>query len=249
MEDVSALSASRIGPDDNTGSSESQDSQGETGRVPSAPSPDSHPWHLPLDQFVAYAIRETAGTGGEGMEWKTELWEFTRLLRGWVKEGTKADAMFSAADKVVRKHGGWWDVFSLEDEEAYTEFCLTWKKIRWRPDESPLQNALKKADAYPVKAPHQEKRSRPTPGYDRFISFAGWLQVTMGDRPIYLPVREVAKMLKTDIRMVSMWRQMAIDDGFLVVSQEHNFAARKATEFRVAEGYVEWFEKRLKNLL
>lgn len=209
----------------------------------------SHPWHLPFAEFVRYAVEKAEL---EPESWRTPLWDFTRLIKGWCREGVKAGEAFRQVDAVMRRNGGWGRIFELEPEEARAEFCNTWKKIRFRPDETPLDQALAKAKAYPVKAPRDETCTVERPKYDRFISLCGWLQVTMGDRPIFLPVRQVAALLETDIRMVSLWRQAAVDEGFLEVVKEHEFrpgGRGRATEFRVTKGYLAWFEGHLQKKL
>lgn len=206
-------------------------------------------WDLPFEAFVEYAVehaeREVVGVDG----WRSQLWEFTRLIRGRCDEATKANHAFGAVDKVVESLGGWFEVFELDRDEAHAEFVTSWPKIRFRPDEDPVDQALRKAEAHPVKAPARDDRRYPTPGYDRFISIVGWLQVTMGDQPIYLPCRRIGDALRTTPRMVSMWRQMAIDEGILKITAEHEFRSKggsKATEFIVMPGFRSWFEDYLK---
>jgi hypothetical protein len=63
---------------------------------------------------------------------------------------------------------------------------------------------------------------------------------------IYLPVREIGAALKTDKRMISLWRQQAVEDGVLEVIAPHKFnpgGKGKATEFRVTEGFANWFRE------
>lgn len=184
----------------------------------------------------------------EDQEWGTPLFSFVRLARSWFKEEIKADRAFDLVDKIMRPWNGWQKFFLLDEEEAYTQFTETWKKVRWRIDESPLDIAAKRAKAFPL-ASHV-KRARPTPGYNRFFSLVGWLQFTMGpETNIYLPVREVGERLGADIKMVSTWRQWAIDDGFIEETAPHDFAKRKATEFRVTARHHQWLKDLIKQKL
>ena len=181
--------------------------------------------------------------------WKSSLWEFTRLIRGRCDEATTANHAFGAVDKVIESLGGWGEVFDMDRDEAHAEFVTNWPKIRFRPDEDPLEQALLKAKAHPVRAPAREDRRYATPRYDQFVSFVGWLQWSLGDQPIYLPCLRVSEVLHTSPRMISMWRQMAVEEGILKLTAEHEFRSKggsKATEFVVTPGYRQWFEDHLK---
>lgn len=195
-------------------------------------------WDLPLVEFIPEALRRCAETSWAG--WST-LWQFTRMINGYFDPGTDADEAFDAVDAVVQGLGGWAKVFAdfegfepiEDDEQAYAEFSELWKKIRFRPDEGPLYQAEWKSLGSPLRT--SRGKTRRLPGYERFVSFAGWLQVIMGDNPIYLPCRAVAERLHTTKRMVSVWRAWAVEDGILVKTRDHAFrsgAKGRATEFR-----------------
>ena len=166
------------------------------------------------------------------------FFEFVRMVKGYWPEGKAAEEAFDAIEPIVRKFGAWPPTTggdTPEGEEAFAQFTTTWRKVRYRPDETPLDNAAAKAKAYPLGTLRSQKR--PVPKYDRFVSLAGWLQVTMGDRPIMLPCHGVDEILKTTPNMVSVWRQWAIEDGFLKVTKPHSFhphGRSEATEFRFA---------------
>jgi hypothetical protein len=201
------------------------------------------PWNLPFADFVHYAVEQERA---HQEEWRSPLWEFTRLIKSWSAEDTTALKAFAAVERALAASGGWQGVFAVTDEEAWTEFSSTWKKVRWRKAHPPIHQALLKAKAYPVTAPNAERRPRPPPGYDGFISVVGWLQHTMGNERIYLPVPEIGAALKTDKRMISLWRQQAVEEGVLEIVAEHKFhpsGKGKATEFRVTEGFASWFRE------
>jgi hypothetical protein len=120
------------------------------------------------------------------------------------------------------------------------EFVDTRKKIRFDPSKSPLQLAWEKAQMMPIQTLRSQEHA--TPRYDKFVALAGWLQHTAGDRSIMLPCREIAELMGTDKRQVSIWRGLAVEDGYLREVKPHKFIPGKkgeATEFRFLE--MEWF--------
>jgi hypothetical protein len=188
-------------------------------------------WSLPLPAFVAEAL-ERSGANGE--DWQA-LFAFVRLVRSYFNEGVKAEDVFDKVAPIIHKLGDWQEYFAeaTDDDEAFTLFVSTWGKVRYRADETPLTNAVAKAKAYPLGTLRSQKRR--VAKYDAFVSVAGWLQVSMGDRPIMLPCRAVAEALKTTPKMISIWRQWAIEDEFLIVVKAHRFnpgGKSDATQFR-----------------
>ena len=73
---------------------------------------------------------------------------------------------------------------------------------------------------------------RSSDPYARFISLAAWLQTIAGNDPIYLPTRKLAPLLGVTPMTVSRWRQFGEKDGFIEKVRDHDFPARRATEFR-----------------
>jgi len=192
-------------------------------------------WDLPLPEFLKHVLEEL----DYDAIYPPAFFHFVRMCKGYWPEGTiTADAAFDEVAPIVKKLGGWPPSFGGEDiggeEEAYTEFVTLWDKVRYRADETPLTNAAVKAKAYPLGTLRSTDK-RPLPGYDRFVSLAGWLQVSMGDRPIMLPCRACAEILDTSPNMVSLWRKMAIEDGYLKIIKEsayHPNGKAEATTFR-----------------
>ncbi len=204
-------------------------------------------WSLPFPEFIERVVRDYCNFDFDfEIDGFSKLWELTRYAKGYFKEGTvDIDTTFDRVSVEINKLGGW-PKFGLTEEDAYNEFRLNWKNIRYLPDETPLSQAWARARAYPVKSPPRKGSRRATPGYDRFISLAGYLQITVGDRPILLPVKEVAELMGTDKHSISVWRRLAVEDGFLneVTPAKFNPHGKgKATEFRVAPGYLVWFKQ------
>jgi hypothetical protein len=128
----------------------------------------------------------------------------------------------------------WEHFFELSADEATTAFVSHWDNIRCLPDEGPLARALELAYERPIDF-RPEHISIPSGKYKRFLSFAGWLQVTTGHRAIYLPTHKVARIFGVKPMTVSRWRQAGVRDGLLRVVREHEFrskGASLATEFR-----------------
>ena len=195
-------------------------------------------WDLPLYQFLKHVVDELEGYDET---YPPAFFVFVRMCKGYWLEGKTGESAFDEVEPVIRKLGGWPPSFGDEEidgEEAYTEFVTLWDKVRYRPDETPLTNAAAKAKAYPLSTRRSTEKRR-LPGYNRFVSLAGWLQVSMGDKPIMLPCRACAEVLKTTPRMVSLWRQWAIEDEFLVVIKSHAYhpnGKSEATVFRFDVG-------------
>jgi len=178
-----------------------------------------------------------AETDADCPEWWTPLFAFTRAVKGWYEEGVESDRAFDAVDRAMHLLGGW-TILGLDEvpdsEAAYEFFAHGWGRVRYRGDAGPLEQALARAKAYPLSTARE--RGRKMVKYDRFVSLAGWLQVTVGDRNILLPVRQVAALLKTVPCRVSIWRELAKKDGYLAEAKAHVFHGKlgvgRATEFR-----------------
>ena len=194
----------------------------------------ANPAEAAIEELLAKVIGEEAMLGPI----HATLWSFVRGLRGAFAANVSSEAVWDVANRVVQRQGGWADVFEGigwsqldDDEDFYTEFIDLWDRVRFFDGQNPLDQALAKARAWPLSAGGAHRM----PKFNRFISLAGWLQVTMGDRAICLPCRKVAELLKTTPNMVSLWRRMAISEGFLKVVRSHTFRSQgksEATDFR-----------------
>ena len=74
----------------------------------------------------------------------------------------------------------------------------------------------------------------PCRKYRLFLSAAGWLQATVGSKPIYLPTRKLASILEVSRTTVSRWREAGVQDGFLKKTRDHSLRDRRATEYSFA---------------
>jgi hypothetical protein len=203
------------------------------------------PSSLPFPVFLREAINEhhraaTARAGG----WQSALFYFVRLVKAHPDMlGHDASQGLQLVEQVMRELWpvpkgsccGWCHWLAVACEDAKVEFLDVWNKIRFLPGYWPLMNACEQAKRTPLKLP-EDKLARRTPGYALFISIAGWLQVSMGARPIMLPVREMADWLGVQPMTISRYRWWAVEDGFLEQVRPHEFhgegqRANKATEF------------------
>ena len=165
------------------------------------------------------------------------LFELVQALRGYFPEALAADAAFEQVDKIMAGWGGWADYFGTgmdydavgTTDEAKVQFRRLWRRVRFRRDKDPMQQALEKATAHPLQTLRSEKD--PMPRYDRFVSLCAWLQVTRGNKPIYLPQRRLAKALSAAPTLVHEWLQMAMEDGFLKCVKKFPFGVRSAREY------------------
>lgn len=143
------------------------------------------------------------------------------------------EVFFEVVEPEIRRRGGWETLqpeVSLSPEEIYLEFVYDWDKVRYELGATPLDNAVEKADT--VRLVPKRCSDHPNPIYARFVSVAGWLQVTMGNRPIMLPCEKLAKTLSSSPMTISRCRTLALKDGFLKIVREHSFSSHRATEFR-----------------
>src|SRR5262249_13308439 len=125
--------------------------------------------------------------------------------------------------------------FGPAQADAHAEFLDTWDKIRYLPGMTPLDGAAEWARRYPLGLAEENGHSWSRE-YVRFISIAGWLQTSMGDLPIQLPVQDLAEILGVQKMTVSRYRKWAVADGFLVEVKAHSFhpdaKRNRATDFR-----------------
>lgn len=165
--------------------------------------------------------------------YRTALWTFTRAMRSCYTERAEAEAVFFRVQEEIERRGGW-DVLDtdLTAEDIYFEFISNWDRVRYKIGETPLGNALGKAKAFPLVPARASRHREFLASYSRFISIAGWLQVTMGDRSILLPVGKLSETLGVAPMTITRYRQTAEADGLLSIVKQHTYSKGEATEFR-----------------
>ena len=213
---------------------------------------------MPVGEYNQHAIEQNNKAVEEryepdGSGWLTPVWEFTRMLKGHpdLQDVCAQDALAAVEEvfdywaKTANKSypeqpNPPWTVEAVWEHEFHTaayeciyvedfrmELLSNWDQVRYIPGWTPLENALSKADEFPLGVGKDELTS----GYERFVSLAGWLQVTMGDRAILLPCHKLAEVLGVQPMTISRYRRAAIAQGFLRQVKPHKVRAR-ATEFR-----------------
>jgi hypothetical protein len=196
------------------------------------------PSTLKLPDYVACAARYQRQMDDlDNDQWNSELFHFVRCLKGHPQVADRsADDAFgyvSAAAEMKNGSDPWEALFGMNDSEVALEFLTVWNKIRFRPGWTPFENAASLAEAHPL---YPEKcEGGKLELYRRFISIAGWLQFTMGDRNIFLPIDKTSHILMCDRSWISKLRQLAVADGFLIKVKGHVYVPGgkgKATEFR-----------------
>ena len=196
-----------------------------------------------MSKFVPWAIERhhlTQDDWNHGTNYRTPLWTFTRLIRGYYFDtDTSAEVAFDSVDAIIRQLEGWEEVLAVCDkEEAYTEFMSNWEKVRYPPGYGPLELAMRKALEQPLRP--DRCKNRRMPRYEMFVGLAGWLQVCMGDQRILLPCEDVAETItehgfSCTKMTVSRCRELAIKDKYLTILKGHKFRSGgfgEATEFR-----------------
>lgn len=156
----------------------------------------------------------------------SEQWDFARACRNHPDlVGLDGIAGLSKIVDVLGDAG-------IELEESDREDIVqSWDAVRVQLGESVVSQALKDAEANPLKVSPEQFVSK---GYERFISYAGWLQVARGNRVIILPVAKVAEVLFGDAThkmRVSRYRSWAVKHEFLKCCWIGNRAKRQADRF------------------
>jgi len=184
-----------------------------------------------LDEHFADPLKGNCSRDGP---YRTPLWSFTRVVRSHFGMGVDADRVFwQLVAPEIERRGGWELLETeLEFEEIYFEFVCNWDAVRFRIGETALENAIAKADSYPLRPSRSSKHPGYLQRYARFISIAGWLQATMGDRPILLPVEKLAAVVGGSPMAITRYRQTAVADGYLRIVGQHVYSKGLATEFR-----------------
>jgi hypothetical protein len=213
----------------------------ESGAPPRTPF-DAYVWFASQYNQEAVEDAREAARAEQGRGWFTDLWSFTRLIKGHPSMTGKS--AIEAADSVQQifleldpyETDPWARWLQSDSGDPRMEFVHTWGKIKYKPGYSPLNAAIEQEDQEPWNPPPQYEV--PTEKYRRFLGIARQLQIIMGDRNIFLPCEKVAAAMGVDPMTISRYRRWAIKDRLLIVQREHKFrgkGAGEATEFRFAE--------------
>jgi hypothetical protein len=218
---------------------------------------------LSFIQFIAKAYEiQLRHNDNVEIAWQSVIFKFVWLLSGhprmekFLTNGQKAlneiEPYLHSWTSARRKRGEqppyglsgdvWYDWFAIPTPDARAEFIDLWSKIRYRPGHTPLQQAFDSARKLRLIVPDDIRERRPCcaskqrdeSDYEFFIGLAGHLQVVMGDKPILLPCREVAEILRVSPITISRYRNWAQADGFLKLTKIHSFRSKgrgEASEF------------------
>lgn len=152
--------------------------------------------------------------GADYLEWKSPLWDFVWRLK--LHPRLLTYTAMKALRSVERSVDDLEEVFDeLDLDEIREDFQACWDKMLFLPGWGLLEYALAIADQHPLAVQPHERRSS---SYERFISYAGWLQVYHGNKPILLPCRKTAElMFGSDSKRtrISRYVNWAIDDEYL----------------------------------
>jgi hypothetical protein len=158
---------------------------------------------LSLRQFAAIAAEESRGASEQSSWPKSVTWEFTRYCRAHPRlTHLTAEQAYEQID---------WDAAGFAEEEMM-EFFIEWDKVHHLPGVQPVDWALRMAQERTLVPPEPRSKMK---AYARFLSLAGWLQVLVGDNPIFLPCRKIGEMLGVSHETVSTMRKLAVRDKML----------------------------------
>jgi hypothetical protein len=209
------------------------------------------PSTLEAHTYIVQSINQHwRGDARDTGAWQSDLWYFMRLLKAhpdlehlrWKQMVTKVEGMMVGwragrnREHPNRFHESDWLYWvGVDPQTAHAEFSDGWEKIRYLPGHDPLRNALRMLMWRPIQLQKEMRDDRPQ-GYETFIGLAGWLQVTMGDKPILLPTHRIGEMLSTTAMTISRYRTLAIKDNFLTKVKDGRFGGApgrgEADQFR-----------------
>ena len=149
---------------------------------------------------------------------KSPTWEFIRYLKA------RVEFDYLEPEEALS------DILHFVDltEEEQLSIAKEWSKVEAPAGMGPLEWALKMALAHPLKNPPGPK----LPTYITFVSIAAHLQVRR-DKPILLPVNELARLLQTKPQTISTLRSLAKRYGLLKEVAPY-LIEKRATECRFA---------------
>jgi len=119
----------------------------------------------------------------------------------------------------------------LDREDLLCDFTHCWKRIRFRIGEGPLAVAYRCAVERPLDLPDSDSWKNLN-GYRTFVSLAYYLQVALGDEPIFLPRRRIGELLGRSHTQVMRYCTHTVEEGYQQLVNEHSLVGRKAAEYR-----------------
>jgi len=175
------------------------------------------------NEISAAEFIQLAWEAAAGNSWQetgcSETWEFCRYLFAHSKfQNLRGGRLV----KVLRR------LIDLE-EDMLELIALEIERVKYAQGAGPLEWAVLMSCHHGLSDPEDSQLE----GYNKFLSIAGWLQVSQVEKPIVLPVEKLAKELGVTRQLVSHWRQRAQRQG-LLKEVGHYVAHKQATRFRFA---------------
>lgn len=153
---------------------------------------------LSLETFVGFAAA-AAHKEAEEHPNRSAIWEFARFCK---KHPVLADLSGESAFDLIP-----WEDTTFSDFET-EQFITCYDTVLFAAGEGPVDLALREADDHPLRQTNRKI-------YDRFVSMAGWLQHSVGDKAILLPQKLLAEKLKVPPSLISNMTNQAIKNGYL----------------------------------
>jgi hypothetical protein len=201
------------------------------------------PTSLTLEEYVraAYQYDQAHPLLNEPGNWHSPLFNFVRLVKGHPQfRMLEASEALERIECIMMTWGcdrgvDVWKQYLLVEEDAdelRLDFLNCWGEVKFPVGYEPLKDALRKADVAPLKPP-----KAGGPGFQRFVSLAGWLQERQGDQNIMLPLEKLSALLDVSTHTIHLYRKNAIAQGLLKEVRPYTppcSGVGRATEFRFA---------------
>lgn len=181
-----------------------------------------------------------------GENWTTPTWGLLRYLRGHpdLKELRGVEALEVVATVLAQ----WATADStdpcehcsgLPGEDFRAQFVFGWEEVKYIPGYGPLDAAMDRAKVRPLPIPAAHHVSDE---YVAFLGMAGYLQALIGERNIFLPVEAVSKVCGVGRNTISLWRKVAVRQGYLTprvlgrrhLADEYRFSVEQFAALREA---------------
>jgi hypothetical protein len=132
----------------------------------------------------------------------------------------------------------WYDaarplIHTQDFDVNWGEFAAGWPRIRHAHGDSPLYEAMRRADASdppPCAAAYEKLALR------RLVGLCRELQRSAGDNPFFISGRKAAEMVGVDPGTASRWLHAVVADGVLIVAEPARPGGTRATRYRYIGG-------------